>query len=104
MAWPIPTPAAVDTMLDSMPPPWETGAGGCAAEGLALAGGAGWAVRAGTLDVVEAERVWVGREGAGAGREGAGRPPRCLWLLVERGDWGYRHDWDGLLGIAWMSE
>ena len=35
MACPIPTPAAVETMFESIPPPWETGAGGAAA-------GLGW--------------------------------------------------------------
>ena len=61
-------------------------------------------VRAGTLDVVEAERVcWAGREGAGAGREGAERPPRCLYLLIWTNDWEYRHVCDGLSEMEWMS-
>lgn len=79
MAWPIPTPAAVDMIFESIPPPWETAAGGAAA-GLAWAGVfvVGWAVRAGTLEEVEAARDCAGREGGGAGREGAERPPRCL--------------------------
>ena len=35
-------------------------------------------MRAGTLEEVEAARDWAGRDGGGAGREGAERPPRCL--------------------------
>jgi hypothetical protein len=55
IACPIPTPAAVETMLDIIPPPWDCCAGGGAAAG-AWAGGGGWDVRAGTEEV-DAGRV-----------------------------------------------
>ena len=54
------------------------------------------------MEEVEAGRDWAGREGAGAGREGAERPPRFLYLFMldlcaRRGERErYRHVGDGL--------
>ena len=47
-------------------------------------------MRAGTLEEVEAGRDWAGREGAGAGRDGAERPPRVLCFIYVRFVWKER--------------